>query len=393
MSPDGGVGAAPVGKLHSVQALRGVAVLLVVWAHISAPYGFEAHYIGGPRLTGWMHFPSVIGVDLFFVVSGVIITITSWHWIGQPRAGRRFVYRRATRIYPVYAIVTTLILIVFLVRPDLVDSHAVHRPEILPSLLILPQPGDPLVAVGWTLVYELYFYAVFAVAACLGRRSLPWILVGWAMVTICLHVLVAPTNQPYLRVASDLINLEFVFGAFVGLCVVRRVLVKPRLVLAGSTAVLVALLGYLIVTDPPNFPSAWFQVAAVGGSIALAVYAVVGFELARAPGVPRLLVRIGDGSYSIYLWHVPLLAVIGLLIERIRPTPFVPHVVALGLAFAVVVVAGLWLYDRLERPLLRAFHTRRFNRGSGEKTWNPPGEVDITSMARSAVVYEARGSD
>ena len=88
--------ASSAGKLHSVQALRAVAVLLVVWLHISAPHGFEARYIGGTRLTHWMHYPTLISVDLFFIISGVIITTTAWRssrrrvrGAGSPIAGSR----------------------------------------------------------------------------------------------------------------------------------------------------------------------------------------------------------------------------------------------------------------------------------------------------------------
>ena len=96
-------------KLHSVQALRGTAVLLVVWVHMSAPHGFEARYLGGQRLTSWMHYPTIISIDLFFIISGVMITATAWPLFGTTGAWRAFAVRRVTRIYPLYLIVTTLI--------------------------------------------------------------------------------------------------------------------------------------------------------------------------------------------------------------------------------------------------------------------------------------------
>src|SRR5690349_9451340 len=111
------------GKLRSIQALRAIAVLLVVWVHISTPYGFEHRYVAGPRLTRWMAFPTAISVDLFFVISGAVIVAISWPLFGTPEAWRGFAYRRITRIYPLYLIITALVLVVFLVRPGLVNSH------------------------------------------------------------------------------------------------------------------------------------------------------------------------------------------------------------------------------------------------------------------------------
>ena len=60
MSATGRNQARKVGKLRSIQALRASAVMLVILAHISSPYGFEAHYIKGARLTRWMHFPTLV---------------------------------------------------------------------------------------------------------------------------------------------------------------------------------------------------------------------------------------------------------------------------------------------------------------------------------------------
>ena len=72
------------GKIRSLQALRGVAVLMVVLTHIAAPFGTETHYLHGQRVVGWLQYPTQGGVDLFFVISGVIITVTTWRTFGAP---------------------------------------------------------------------------------------------------------------------------------------------------------------------------------------------------------------------------------------------------------------------------------------------------------------------
>ena len=243
------------GKLRNVQALRAVAVMLVVWVHIGNRYGVEERYLGAPHITRWMSLPGSAGVDLFFVISGVIIMTTAWPAFSTPGAARQFAYRRVTRIFPPYWIVSALVLIVYLIRPHLVNSHDVHRPEVLQSLLILPQRGDPLLAVGWTLVYELYFYAIFCFALLFPRRLLPWIVGGWAAATLALHLAVGPTQDPSLFVVSNPMSLEFVFGVAIGYLIVRRTLVAPRLLFAASALALVVLLGHLAISDPADFPS------------------------------------------------------------------------------------------------------------------------------------------
>ena len=116
------------GKLTSVQALRGVAVLLVVWAHIehTATASRRATSTGTASPPG-CSYPTIAGVDLFFVISGVIITITTWRSFdapgvrssASPTAG-------VTRIYPLYWIVTTVGAGRLPTGPDLVNSHSPH---------------------------------------------------------------------------------------------------------------------------------------------------------------------------------------------------------------------------------------------------------------------------
>lgn len=359
------------GKLRSVQALRAVAVGLVVCAHLSSPHGIEARYLDGPRLTRWMKFPTLIGVDLFFVVSGVIIMTTAWPTFSTPGAWHRFAYRRVTRIYPIYWLVTTLVLAVYLVRPGLVNSHSPHRPEIVPSFLILPQPGDPLVAVGWTLVYELYFYAVFTFALLFGRRWLPWIIGAWLTVTVALHAAFPSTHNPYLTVASNPLNLEFVLGVGVGYLVVRRWTPASRLLAGLAMASVAAVLAHLAATGASDFPSLWFRAGIVGVGLAVLVLAAIGLEVRGGATFPQSLVRVGDGSYSIYLWHVSILSLAARAIGWIAPLPVAVHAVALVALFALAIAVSLWLYDRVERPLLRAFHTRVFGADLGARTLAP----------------------
>jgi len=69
---------------------------------------------------------------------------------------------------------------------------------VLQSFLILPQRGDPLVATGWTLVYELYFYFVFGLALLLPRRRLGWVMAAWLAITALIHFAFTPTSNAWL---------------------------------------------------------------------------------------------------------------------------------------------------------------------------------------------------
>ncbi|MBY0513870.1 MAG: acyltransferase family protein, partial [Gemmataceae bacterium] len=87
------------GKLAHVQALRGVACLLVVLVHLwklEARFGYETP---GFAAIKWFGFA---GVDLFFVISGFIITTTNRKHLGRPAAVPGYLGRRLWRVYPVY---------------------------------------------------------------------------------------------------------------------------------------------------------------------------------------------------------------------------------------------------------------------------------------------------
>lgn len=179
-------------KLGNVQALRAVAALLVVTVHLVNP-NFEKQYLEGDAVAGWLSLPGQCGVDLFFVISGVIMTLTTWRLARGASEAKSFLVRRVKRVYPIYWVVTVPLFGLFLVDPDLVNNQA-HPPQPLQSFLILPQAGYPLVTVGWTLVYEMYFYVIFTAALLAPRRVLPWIIAAWATVTVVLAATVSNSD-------------------------------------------------------------------------------------------------------------------------------------------------------------------------------------------------------
>ena len=210
----------PPGVLGNVQALRAIAALMVVVVHA---YAVESTYLPGRPWTTPFHVLGTYGVDLFFVISGTVMLVSTATWFGEKTAPRRFLARRATRIYPPYAIVTALVLVAYLLVPSATGAHRSARPDVLLSFLALPQRGEPLLVVGWTLTYELVFYCVFAVALRFQRRYLPLITAIWLLAVVLIGAFGPPEN-PWVRVLGSWFNLEFVFGMAVGTAVLRGAL-------------------------------------------------------------------------------------------------------------------------------------------------------------------------
>lgn len=127
--------------INNIQVLRGYAALAVVLSHV----GFIG--IGG------------FGVDIFFAISGFIMALIT------QKDFDAFVIKRAVRIVPLYWIMTFLVCVVAFIKPSVLASTTVNASFLFKSLFFIPfdKNGyiEPILAVGWTLNYEIFFYFIF----------------------------------------------------------------------------------------------------------------------------------------------------------------------------------------------------------------------------------------
>jgi peptidoglycan/LPS O-acetylase OafA/YrhL len=348
--------------LGNVQALRAVAALLVVVVHA---YAVESTYLPGRPWTTPFHVFGTYGVDLFFVISGTVMVASTATWFGERGAARRFLVRRATRIYPPYWVVSALVLAVYLVAPLVAGAHRSAPPEILASFLCLPQPGEPLLVVGWTLTYELVFYAVFALALCFRRSALVVVTAAWLASVALLHAF-GPADSPWVRVLGSPFNLEFAFGMLIGAAVLRDVLVAPRALFALAVAAVVATCVATAYSGREYEIVTWSRPFAVGLPMALLVYSVLGLERHHRLLAPRWLRAQGDASYSLYLWHVLVLGGIGFALNRIHLHGVPARLAIVGGGYAAAIAVSFLAYAYLERPLLRL--GRRYRESASSTT-------------------------
>ena len=210
-----------VRKIHHLQTLRAIAASLVVADH-ALEYSIRRQMLGEHCFAlawtlGW------IGVAVFFVISGLIMVRSSYNSFGDFAQARRFGIRRILRVVPLYWLVTLVFLMVLLAR-----TNAVDLAEFVKSLLFIPylSPGlsgmRPIVGQGWTLNYEMMFYALFTLSLTLKRV---W---GLAFIFVVLtgsvgYRLMSWPATPYsdpitpLQFWTDPIILLFALGMLVGL--------------------------------------------------------------------------------------------------------------------------------------------------------------------------------
>lgn len=355
-------------QYRSLQALRALAALMVVLHHIGGPDGFEGKIGGSTRVFGWAYLVGPSGVDLFFVISGFIMTVTTAHLVGGVRSARSFLLRRICRIYPAYLVITAAVFLVLLWRPELVNSSQDTRPDVLASFLLLPQEGLPLLLVGWTLVYEMYFYLVFAASLLAPRRLFLPLLLAWGLVVLVLHQLVTPDSSPYLQVAGNLQNLEFLLGTGAALLVTSRRTPPAGLLLVAGVGLLAP--SYLAAARSGHLPEDWVRIAGIGLGCALVLAGVVTLELRGRFRTPDALVALGDSSYSLYLVHVPVLKVAALVSAALLPAGLGPHLLAVAAALVLSLLAGEVYHRVVERPLNRLVKRGRLAAAMSDR---PPG--------------------
>jgi len=113
-----------------------------------------------------------VWVDVFFVVSGFTIA-----YVGNIPA-RDFILRRLIRIIPLYWVASIGTYLVAKMEPSMVQSNSADISDLLYSLFFIPhvnKVGDiaPILALGWTLNYEMYFYFLFAIALTFSIKWAP----------------------------------------------------------------------------------------------------------------------------------------------------------------------------------------------------------------------------
>ncbi len=295
------MGAETVKKLETLEAIRGVAALLVLLYHLQDVFSARAGIIpfGGAFAVG------DCGVDLFFVLSGFIITTIHAKDLGRPVRLYSFLYKRLCRLLPSVWILTALALMIYTLPIGNIAKLGKLAPSnIAASFMLLPQAQPALVNVTWTLTYEMFFYGLFAVAI-VSRPVGLVALACWQLATglALVGVWHAQTwlGTYYLRP----ICLEFGIGMICAVIAqheqLRRrlpVAVLGALLLAGTTL----FIGGMVFEDAVHHHLLGPERLLIYGlGPGLLIFGCAAIEFDRQVPVPKLLVWLGTASYAIYL--------------------------------------------------------------------------------------------
>jgi exopolysaccharide production protein ExoZ len=282
------------GELVGIQYLRALAALMVVLFHLDL------------QVTAFARVPSLPvglagGVDIFFIISGAIMWITTDR---RPQSPWRFIFRRIVRVVPLYWAVTLFTVGVLLVAPGLARTGRLDGAHLLASLLFVPWPSPavpglyPLVVPGWTLNYEMAFYLLFALALPLVGQWRALAVLTALLVAVALGRLVDPAPGSIVAFYTAPVVLEFGCGVLLGWLWTRTAWlgrIAPPVAVALVTGGMTTMLA-LPETVQARFLYWGLPAAAImAGTLAL--------EARAALPRWRLPLLLGAASYSLYLTH------------------------------------------------------------------------------------------
>lgn len=331
--------------LAAVQALRGVAALLVMVSHL---WIIEQKYSPDQLLGRWAEF-GMVGVDLFFAISGFIMVYVTHRAPPKGSTALSFLFARMARIYPIYWIVSFALFLIWLWRPEMVFAAFQTPPDILKSFTLWPDERPPLLAVGWTLTHEVFFYLLFALTLLFDRRYLLPFLAGWAAITMMGHALGGQSLGAEGYLAFSPLTLEFIFGALAGWAYIR--LQKVGYVAALLAGLAGFALAFAIITATGHHMPVhhWVRITWFALPSALLVYGLACFA---SDQVPRFMVRLGDWSYALYLTHILSLSLVGKIWASFAWEGYADNILMLVVSagFAIIVAGLTWTF--LEKPIL-----------------------------------------
>ncbi|MEO9529845.1 acyltransferase [Roseibium sp.] len=338
--------------LVQLQYVRAIAALLVVYFHSVLQYGrFEPEAVSSTFLFG------ETGVDLFFVLSGFVMWLTT---ADRETGPIEFYRRRIERIVPLYWLFTLSAAAIALVMPSYLKSTTFDLPHLLASLVFVPwtNPADgsgqliaPVVIPGWTLNYEMFFYLIFGALLLLPKAVRIHALAA-ALLALFAVFQLWPGDGVIARFYGNPIVFEFLAGV-----IIARLYLAGRLMPSRLAVALVPLaFACLVAADGLDLPLP--RIVSAGVPAALAIYALVSLDFSRFRDV-KLLHAMGDASYSLYLSHVFTLVAVRIAYGMVPFDWLKNEILFISVCMVASVIVSLLIYRYFELPVARIFNGRR----------------------------------
>lgn len=184
-------------KIESLQVMRGVAALSIVYYHTE--YGFWHN-------ANW-------GIDFFLILSAFLLTYTTNE---SNNDSKRYWVNKLTKIVPLYWLTTLLVSVIVVIKPEVFRSSILSAETLIKSLFFIPcycQGGRiyPIYSIGWTLNYEIFFYLIFFMSMRIWYKHRNMLCLA-ILLALTLIGLVYTGGNAMILFWTDLRMLDFVSG-------------------------------------------------------------------------------------------------------------------------------------------------------------------------------------
>ncbi|AVJ78553.1 acyltransferase family protein [Enterobacter hormaechei] len=360
-------------KLYGIEALRGIAALVVAIGHNRGMFGQIELGSLMDRLTA----NAIFGVEIFFIISGFIISYSTRN-INSPslRNTASFLVKRIFRIYPVYFVILAVYVALFYrnIYTGVAEDGTLSTVNIIKSFFLIPLDWNSLppyygwgtIIVSWSLAYEMYFYIVFALSMSISIKYRALIAsIVLVSISILLPVIFNGNitidaqryyfNGGYLLSHFGFIGNPIVFDFILGMIIAQVLpsINKFKINNGVINSLAIALLGFSFVF--------WLNGISEGHGLTKSAYiafaivsCVIILERNSVFVFNKVLISLGTISYSLYLIHVPVIKYIELygqtigLNTNIRSLPLYISSLTISVCLAYVI------FNVIEKPFINA---------------------------------------
>jgi peptidoglycan/LPS O-acetylase OafA/YrhL len=344
---------APVPRhFDSLQVLRGVAASLVLLYHATGQ-GFE-RLMHVPNDQGVFQFGAA-GVDIFFPISGFIIYLSAVQLSARAGAWQVFAVRRLIRVVPLYWLVSAVKLALVLALPAVALHTTLQPSHVLASFLFFPTyDGEghllPILQQGWTLTFEMAFYALITLLLFLRGAVLRPAVAVLVLVGIA-GFIAGPTRiWAPIDFLLDPLLLEFVGGMLMGHAVAKGFRPPPLL---GVVLIAIAVCILLVSNDQAVEMNHHLRVPRWGVAGFCLLAGFLALERFFAAKRVRLLSLLGDASYSTYLIHTLVVPTVATVMAKLGLHDIRGVTLCVVLSLIAGSAAGIVLHLLVEKPLTR----------------------------------------
>jgi peptidoglycan/LPS O-acetylase OafA/YrhL len=330
-------------KLTSIQFLRAYASVYVLVTHVFQHLGISMP--GGYFLAG------AYGVDLFFIISGFLIYLTT----REHDSWKSFGIKRFFRIYPLYWFSFLIFSAFYILQQDFILNSI----QIIQNIIMIPWDDELttrslLVNVAWSTVYEVYFYVVFTVLLILKlnkKTIIPLLLLIFAVAKAITVLNLFGLNENGIvkfitSVAGRTHIIPFIIGILIAMMYQNKNIIQDikKYQKLGRILFVVLNIMYLVITisQYAQYKSYLFSTII----FTLWLYVDYLFKINYETKTSKLMSLIGDISYSIYLLHM---LVILFVIDVLKLDNLY---VALTSSILITLLLSYSTYSFLEKPFI-----------------------------------------